>query len=253
MGQVVDTDTAKEFMRETLERVDVDELGRICAEVEAKSEWFRERLAPDALAELGSDDFGVIQRRIFSTRGKTRRTLADLDWPQLRDWIATLLFGGDDVRDRFQEFVDRLRAAGIAENLSADFASELLHFVDPERHWLWTRWMWDPRTRTGALPLVTTAAYDLTGAGAGEVYLKVGRAMAFVHEVGEAAGFQRISRTIFGTDVFLACVYAIYTYTVLRMRMTKEFNKVMPQLPELTRRLLGVHHRASRAAETAEA
>jgi hypothetical protein len=35
-------------------------------------------------------------------------------------------------------------------------------------------------------------------------------------------------------------VYAVYMYTTLRLRMTQEFNKVIPQLPELTRRLLGV-------------
>jgi len=30
-------------------------------------------------------------------------------------------------------------------------------------------------------------------------------------------------------------------YTVLRMRMTQEFNKVVPDLPDLVRRLLGVY------------
>jgi hypothetical protein len=30
-------------------------------------------------------------------------------------------------------------------------------------------------------------------------------------------------------------------YTTLRMRMTQEFNQVVPQLSELLRRLLGVH------------
>ena len=62
-----------------------------------------------------------------------------------------------------------------------------------------------------------------------------------MHEVGEAAGFQAIAKSIFGTDVFLSCVYVVYAYTVLRMRMTNEFNRVMPELPEFCRRLLGVH------------
>jgi hypothetical protein len=73
--------------------------------------------------------------------------------------------------------------------------------------------------------------------------MKVGEAVAFVHHVGEAAGFQTISKTIFGTDVFLSCVYVVYVYTVLRMRMTQEFNKVMPGLPEFSRRLLGVYQK----------
>ncbi len=58
----------------------------------------------------------------------------------------------------------------------------------------------------------------------------------------------KISNTIFGTDVFLSCVYVIYVYTVLKMRMTQEFNKVMPQLPEFCRRLLGVRKKPSLAA-----
>ena len=75
----------------------------------------------------------------------------------------------------------------------------------------------------------------------GDIYLRVGKAVAFVHQVGEAAEFQTISKTTFGTDVFLSCVYVVYVYTILRMRMTQEFNKVMPGLPEFVRRLLGVH------------
>jgi len=239
LGQVVDTETAKEFMAETLAKVDLDQLAAICADLEAKARSFQERLGPEALPVLPHDELPALLARIFATRGATRSVLTAIEWPRLRAWIEELLRGAAPVHERLPAFVARIE--GIAENLRIDFASELLHFVDPERHWLWTRWMWDPRTRTGALPLVTSAAYDLRGGDIGEVYLKVGRAVAFVHEVGEAAGFQRISRSILGTDVFLSCVYAIYTYTVLRMRMTKEFNKVMPQLPELCRRLLGVH------------
>ena len=48
---------------------------------------------------------------------------------------------------------------------------------------------------------------------------------------------------MFGTDVFLGCVYVVYVYMVLRMRMTQEFNKVMPGLSEFVRRLLGVYEK----------
>jgi hypothetical protein len=251
MGQVVDTETAREFMAETLDKVDAGELSAIRGEVEAKSAWFRERLGREALPGLTHDGFKAILRRVFATRGKTRQVLEAVDWPRMHGWIGALLHGRDSVASRFQTFVDRLD--GVSDILRADFASELLHFTDPERHWLWTRWMWDPRTRTGALPLVTTAAFDLAGERASEIYPKVGRAVAFVHEVGDAAGFRDIGRSVFGTDVFLSCVYVIYTYTVLRMRMTKEFNQVVPALPEFSRRLLGVHVKRSRAARTAEA
>jgi hypothetical protein len=32
----------------------------------------------------------------------------------------------------------------------------------------------------------------------------------------------------------------IYMYMVLRLRMTQEFNRIVPELPDLVRRLLGV-------------
>ncbi len=244
MGQVVDTETAIEFMRETTNKVDAEALGAICADVEAKSRWFGETLGADALSSLTPEVYQQLLRRIFSTRGKTRQALLARDFDETRGRIGELLWGDGDAQTRVQTFADWLD--DLPDNLRVDFASELLHFTRPDQHWLWTRWMWDPKTKTGALPLVTTAAYDFEGESAGEVYMKIGRAIAFVHEVGDAAGFQRISRSVFGTDVFLSCVYVIYAYTVLRMRMTQEFNKVMPGLPEFSRRLLGVYKKSAR-------
>ena len=161
MGQVVDTDTAKEFMRETLERVESEELTKICGDVEAKSAWFRQTFAPDALPDLTTADWTAALSRIFATRGKPRKALGELDLGDVRSWVGELIWGPGDVAVRFQTFVDRMPQ--LSDNLGRDFASELLHFTDPEKNWLWTRWMWDPKTRTGALPLVTTAAYDLEG------------------------------------------------------------------------------------------
>ena len=227
-----------------------DELAKICIDVEAKSAWFKQTLDPEGLSKLTADDYRMVLRRIFSVRGKTKQALLAYDFEDMRGWMTELLYGADSIESRFQTFTNRLD--GVAENLRIDFAGELLHFTDPDQYWLWTRWMWDTHTRTGALPLVTTAAYDLQGEGPGEIYMKVGRAVAFVHEVGNATGFRKISQTIFGTDVFLSCVYVIYVYTVLRMRMTQEFNKVIPGLPEFSRRLFGVHNKAPRPAASPE-
>ncbi len=127
---------------------------------------------------------------------------------------------------------------GVPPATGYDLGSELLHFG--AGHPLWTRWIWDPDAGTGALPLVLTEDVDLYGAGVADTYRRVGMAVTFVNEVGEAAGF-RPTGGLFATDVFLGCVYAVYMYTTLRMRMTQEFNQVVPGLGELLRRLLGVH------------
>lgn len=239
MRQVVDTDTAREFMRETLDKVAAEELAAICAEVEEKSRWFKEQLSPESIPRLSAANYYSVLRRIFSTRRKANKILEQYPIQSLRQWTGELLYGSDPLPHRFRTFVDRLE--GLDSNIRFDFASELLHFTDPDRYWLWTRWMWDPKVKTGALPLVTYSSFDLEGETVGDVYMRVGEAVAFVHQVGEAAGFQSIRKSIFGTDVYLSCVYVIYVYTVLRMRMTQEFNKVVPQLPEFSRRLLGVY------------
>ncbi len=62
------------------------------------------------------------------------------------------------------------------------------------------------------------------------------------NETGTAAGFTAAGPGLFGVDVLLAAVYGVYMYTVLQMRLTREFNQVVPQLPHLVRRLLGVYH-----------
>ncbi|MFZ8940730.1 MAG: hypothetical protein ACO2ZK_01810, partial [Gemmobacter sp.] len=41
----------------------------------------------------------------------------------------------------------------------------------------------------------------------------------------------RAGRGLFGTDVFLASVYAVYMYTVFRVKLSQEFNRILPELP----------------------
>jgi len=258
-GQVVDTETAQEFMLQTLEQASRADLGDMVAELEAKSARFRELLSPDALLTLERKPLRGLLRSIFATRRKADAILDVMGVDGLRNSIRYLLYGQPATQERYQHFVDCLSgywgdirlarkplaghdAADLPENVLCDLASELLHFTEPDTHWLWTRWMWDPRVGTGALPLVTMDEYDLHGIDAGETYMKVGVAVAFVRATGDAAGFARFGAgdSPFGIDVFLSCVYAVYMYTTLRIRMTQEFNKVVPQLPELSRRLLGV-------------
>jgi hypothetical protein len=226
-------------MRETLEKISEAELGAIAGELEIKHERFRALLTGPRRERLVEAELRALLRSIFSTRRRTSEFFERVGGEKLVAWIGDLLEGSGSVDQRFQAFYDRLD--GFHESVRYDLSSELLHFTDPERYWLWTRWVWDPKTRTGALPLVTMEECDLDGQSAGETYLRVGRAIAFIHETGKAAGFTRIGQGSFGVDVYLACVYCVYVYTTVRMRMTQEFNRVIPPLPELCRRFLGVY------------
>jgi hypothetical protein len=238
-GQVVDTQSASEFMRETLETVSRDELLSVAALLDAKAAGFAALLgSPGQARQLPRDDLRRVLRSIFATRRKADVILDDIGPARLGAAIDDLLHGERVVAERFSAFDRVLRAH---PEPGFDLPSELLHFTAPDRWWLWTRWMWDPRAGTGSLALVTTEDFDLDAPDRGEGYLRVGEAMAFVNETGKAVGFTDLGSGLFGTDVFLACVYSVYMYTVLRLRMTQEFNRIVPELPDLVRRLLGVY------------
>jgi hypothetical protein len=235
----VDTEAAQEFMRETLQQITPGELDAIAAELERKHQRVRAILLSPPGGRLGETELRAVLRSVFATRRRAGELVSRVGVPALGSFIAELLAPGAPVEARLEAFCQRLDA--LPASLRFDLGSELLHGVAPDRHWLWTRWIWDPATRTGALPLVTLGAHDLDAPGVGATYLRVGRALAFVHETGRAAGFTRIGDDPLGVDVYLACVYCVYVYTTVRLRMTREFNRVIPELGELCRRFLGVH------------
>ena len=239
MSQIVDTETAREFMKETLEQIEEKHLVKISEALAVKSEMFKQWFEQSNIDKLSEEDLLKILDYIFSIRRSAKKILKEVGVPEIKKAIEELLYGNDSVHIRFQNFCEKMEC--LPEHLRFDFAGELLHYVFPNKHWMWCHWMWNPKLKTGSLPLVTTEDFDLSSPTLGESYLKVGKAIAFVHEVGEAAGFQTISRSLFGTDVYLSCVYVIYAYTVLRMRMTQEFNQVMPNVAEFSSRILGVY------------
>lgn len=238
-GQVVDTTSAGEFMREALEMVSGADLSGIAGQLERKAAGFGQRLAaPGQARELPRGELRAVLRSIFSTRRRADAILDSVGPERLGAGIDDLLHGDATLVERIDAF-DTLLAD--FPDPGFDLPGELLHFTDPERFWLWTRWMWDHRVETGSLRLVTVDEFELTGASRGETYLRVGEAVAFVNETGKAVGFTAMGPGLLGIDVFLACVYAVYMYTVLRLRMTQEFNRIVPELPDLVRRLLGVY------------
>ncbi len=178
--------------------------------------------------------------KIFAIRRKSTRLLKANGFENLRGKIVQLLYGKDSIEIRFNNFVDSIE--NIEEKMRINFASELLHFTDPQKYWLWTNWIWDPDANTGALPLVVQEDVDLLSDTNGGIYCKIGEAIIFVNAVGHAKSFSSMGRGLFGTDVLLACVYAVYMYTVFKVKLSQEFNRILPELPELTQRVLGVHN-----------
>ena len=237
--QLIDLETIQEFMKETLAKVEKDALVKIAKELELKHGFFIEMLDGKA-SQMSEQDLENLLNQIFATRKRRKKIMELYPLDQWRSGIAQLLDHSMDLQTRFNDFCRKFDQ--IDKNIRIDLASEILHFTYPGKYWLWCRWIWDEKLNTGALPLVVTENFELRGKSPGESYMKVGKGIAFVHSVAEMGGFKYIHSSLFGTDVFLSCVYVIYAYTILRMRMTQEFNNVMPSLIEFSRRLLGVYN-----------
>lgn len=238
-GQVVDTPAAREFLDKALERIDRPECRQITADCARKSQLLQLLLAPERCAGLDEEALGSVLRTVFSTRRRAAAVIEAAGGAAgLAPALAALAWGEEPVERRLDGFVVTL-APLDDEELACDLAGEVLHHLHPERYWLFSRWMWSPRLGTGAVALVTTDA-DLRGESAGETYLKLGRALVMLRASADAGGLLDLGEPPWDLDVLLACVYAVYMYTITRLRMTQEFNRVIPPLPQLVRRLLGV-------------
>ena len=238
IADAVDAPSAVEFMREALVKISEEDIGAVADLLAAKRAELAPSLSEASLAGASADVVRPILGRVFATRRRSDELLVAVGAPQLAGAIRALVHGGGRIEARFAAFDDAL--GSIEAPVRRDLAGECLHFADPDRYWLWSRWMWDPEARTGALPLVMVEEFDFGGADAGAIYLRVGAATAAVIATARDLGFQRMGASPFAVDVYLAAIYGIYLYTVTRLRMTQEFNKVIPQLPDLVRRLLGV-------------
>ncbi len=238
-GRIVDADAAREFMKEATKLASASELETIGERLEKKSAVFREYLSIERIAELEEPDLRRILRRIFTLRRKTSRVLERNGLLSLRREISLLVHGEDLVGDRIERFARKIE--GFEASIVVGWATELLHFHSPGSHWLWTPWIWNPKNGSGSLPLIIHDAEILRGKTESQRYMAVGKAIHEIALQGRQIGYLRAGRGLFEVDVFLACVYAIYMYTVFRMKLSDEFNRILPELPELVERVLGVH------------
>ena len=234
----VDAPTARELLEEVHSRISRVELAGIVELLEAQSGLLRARLGPDAIAGADESAIREVLRVIFVSRRRVGAVFGARPAQELRAAIEALLYGAAPVHERLAAFGAHVELPELA---AAELAGELLHFSDPERHWLCSRFVYNADTRTGALPLLVSEDYELEGDGIGATYARLGPALRALDASSEASSFRPRGGGALATDVFLACVYGVYMNTVLGLKMSQEFNALVPPLPQLARRLLGVH------------
>ncbi|MBI4674331.1 MAG: hypothetical protein HY741_22030 [Chloroflexi bacterium] len=234
-----------EFIQDQFELIDWNELRPIIGELDAKSRFFQAQLRPaERLETLTRADWNELLAHIFAIR-KHHQVLAADDERCLPSAVHDLLYGENpDLSERLNAFLAALDV--INPEIGVDLAGEFLHFTFPDRYWLWARWMYNAATHTGTLPLLMDGDKELRGATPGETYLQVGRAIVMVTQVKDAEWLFHGGLTDaplerpFAIDTFLAASYGAYLYGITAWRLTREFHKVLPPLPRLIRRLLGL-------------
>ncbi len=155
-----------------------------------------------------------------------------------------LLNGSEPTPVRVAVFVEKLNA--LDTRLALELATGLLHNTFPRENWLWTRWLWDPTTGTGILPLLAGSSHNLLATNIAEGYARVGAVTAMSMKFAEGTGLwtdelmsgEKLSP--FANSAFLACAYGVYMYGSTSWRLSRDFNELLPSLPNMARRLLGL-------------
>jgi hypothetical protein len=235
-----------ETLREGIEQVSPDDVAAIAWELAAR----RQRLAGLVEAVAGGSAFekpsdcDELARAVTAT---ARQASALCDWfvtAPVRAALPGLFREEEPVEARLDLFV--ARCGTLDRRLALELATGLLHLRAPARYWLWTRWLWDIEHGTGILPLLASSTHALDARGFGARYRQLRPLMAMGAELGRDSGLLRpallddLQTGPFAVDAFLAAAYSVYLYGITNWRLSREFNRLLPSLPDLARRLLGL-------------
>jgi hypothetical protein len=138
------------------------DLEALLASLQAKSQLFSSLLNAQALPSLSMDGIEALLETVFSARRRVFPALQALGVEVTRKAIQELLYGNMSLNERLQKFseivpvdeaADKETRKQAAKNSRAvfDFGAEMLHFNNPAKYPLMTRWVWDQNTVSGAL------------------------------------------------------------------------------------------------------
>ncbi len=194
--------------------------------------------------DWSDDDLAWLARSVTHSRRKAAALTEILTAGAADALFVDLLDASRPVPVRIAAFTQGLDDVDM--RLRLELATGVLHYADPRGHWLWTRWMWDLTSQTGILPLLAGSVYNLLADDIPTGYVNVGSVMAMTMRFAEGTGLltpeltEDPRRADYATDVFLACAYSIYLYGITSWRLSREYNRLLPTLPSLMRKLLGL-------------
>ncbi|MBI5935686.1 MAG: hypothetical protein HY867_18440 [Chloroflexi bacterium] len=230
-----------ETLQEALAQVSAQDVISIADELSARHERIFLNLKTDSASSASS--FADVASAVTHTRANAKvltNYFADGDFRVFDD----LLKGESPTPVRVAKFVQKVDA--LDTRLALELASGLLYNTAPQENWLWTRWLWDPTTGTGILPLLAGSTHNLLADNLADGYARVGLVTAMSMKFGEGTGLWtdelmvNEKRAQFANSAFLACAYNVYLYGTTSWRLSREFNNLLPSLPNMARKLLGL-------------
>ncbi|MBI3161814.1 MAG: hypothetical protein HYZ23_04860 [Chloroflexi bacterium] len=231
----------EETLQEALKQVSPDDVIAIADELAERHARLFFGLRVDS-AKLATS-FADVAAAVTHTRANAR-TITNYFAQGDYKIFEELLHGESPTPVRVANFVEKVNA--LDTRLALELASGLLHNTSPNEHWLWTRWLWDPTTGTGILPLLAGSTHNLLADDLADGYARVGAVTAMSMKFAEGTGLwtdelvSNEKRAQFANSAFLACAYNVYLYGTTSWRLSREFNNLLPSLPNMARKLLGL-------------
>lgn len=250
----------QETLLEGLQQVAPDDILQLSRELQARRQRLLPTLTTLVLSTPGEASMMEIATAVTATRRQAEAAYTLLARLVGCQELSTLLAGElvdpsrlssehvtGPVEERLRTFL--LACGQTDRRLALELATGLLHLAAPRRYWLWTRWLWDVQHGTGILPLLASSTRALQSDDVGAQYRQLGAVMAMGTELGRNSGL--LPREVaddpehgpFATDAFLAVAYSVYLYGITNWRLSREFHRLLPSLPDLARRLLGLPRR----------
>jgi len=236
--QIADLEVAREFWSQISIQIPDDRYRDLDQRLKNKSRRLQEIVFGARGGTVSFDEMQLILRSSFASRRKAKEILATCDFDQLSLALTALADDGATVVERTQPLRDQLQGFEAARS---ELPFELLHNLYPSAYWPFSKWIWNPDADTGALRLLVNDEFDLFGEDDFDTYKRVCLASEYLFHTLAAAGLGVDLDSPFSFDIFLAGVYSTYMSTVLEMKMTREFNQIVPGAVELAARLLGVY------------
>ena len=206
-------------------------------------------------------DIEALLDHVFTARRRLCPALEQLGAARTATLVRDLVAGAAPPAQRLQNFVDAMpgtermdresfKAATKVRRAGWDFAAELLHFSDPVKFPLMSRWVWDQGTQSGALREFIRGNDAMREIPLGnDPGLFEGARRWLAERIAEEGVYRDVH---FWIDLVLAQAYTTYFRSVTEGSLGADFGRGVTAQEQL-RKLLGIDATGSRRSRVKKA